>query len=107
MVPSKCKVKVDRRTSSLREVHNKVQFSLLPYFYHHESPIAEDAATQVRGNSTELLYIQQGVLKQQTNLTLSFTQESGLTLNPQKCEVVVMSKTKHPKEVICSIDNNS
>lgn len=43
-------------------------------------------------------------IEQQTNLTLSFTQESGLTLNPQKCEVVVMSKTKHPKEVVCSID---
>ena len=43
-------------------------------------------------------------MEQQINLTLSFTQENGLTFNPQKCEVVVMSKTKDPKEVVCSID---
>ena len=40
----------------------------------------------------------------QINQILSFTQESGLTLNPQKCEVVVMSKTKHPKEFVCHCD---
>ena len=40
----------------------------------------------------------------QINLILSFTQERWLTLNPQKCEVVVMSNIKHPKEVVCHCD---
>ena len=43
-------------------------------------------------------------MEQQINLTLSFTQENGLTLNPQKRDVVVMSQTKHPKKVVGSID---
>ena len=80
----------------------------------HESPTEADAAAQVRGNSSYMRgictcwwhqnsYLQQAV-HGAADKPDSFTQENGLTLNPQKCEVVVMSQTKHPKEVVGSID---
>ena len=116
-----CKVKVDGRTSSSFVIERGVrQGSVLSpaLFLIVMNPLLQRMQQRRLGATVHGLYAgafahaddirtvtsSKESMEQQINLTLSFTQESGLTLNPQKCEVIVMSKTKHPKEVVCCID---
>ena len=116
-----CKVKVDGRTSSSFAIERGVrQGSVLSpaLFLIVMNPLLQRMQQLRLGATVHSLYAgifahaddirtitsSKESMELQINLILSFTQESGLTLNPQKCEVVVMSKTKHPKEVVCRCD---